>query len=33
MVMAQTEANRDGFVWTSIGSIQELGEKRMSYHG
>ena len=30
MVMAQTEANRDGFVWTSIGSIQELGEKRMS---
>lgn len=30
MVMAQTEANRDGFVWSSIGSIQQLGGKRMS---
>ena len=30
LVMAQTEANSEGFVWTSIGSIQELGEKRMA---
>lgn len=30
LVMAQTEANSEGFVWTSIGSIQQLGERRMS---
>jgi hypothetical protein len=29
-VMAQTRSNADRFVWTAIGSVEELGELRMA---